>query len=200
MPNIFMGKSIGGRKSRQAPKIAAMPLYFHLLFSLALHLALILGPHWLKVPPPPPPPNRLEVYLPTPPELPPTEQSAEITSTEVPPPAPPPPPAAAPPPVVAPPAPSPPVPKKLQGAALRKAQSALSSHLLYPPEAIRLGLEGDVILLLRLDGSGNIRSVAIARSSGHALLDQAAISAAGNIGALPGNKAETLLPVSFRLQ
>jgi protein TonB len=176
-----------------------MPLYFHLLFSLALHLALIFGPHWIKVNLPPPPPDRLEVHLLTPepllPPLPPVEHSPEITSTEAPP-------AIAPPPApeVAPPPSSPPLPKKLQGAALRQAQSELSSHLLYPPEAIRLGLEGDVILLLRLDSNGNIRSVAIARSSGHALLDQAAINAAGNIGALPGNKAETLLPVSFRLQ
>jgi protein TonB len=62
------------------------------------------------------------------------------------------------------------------------------------------GLEGDVILLLNLSDNGQLVSASIARSSGHAILDQAALDAARHIGALPGNPRQTLFPVSFRLQ
>lgn len=76
----------------------------------------------------------------------------------------------------------------------------LSKHLFYPPPAVIQGLEGEVVLLLTLDTAGRIRSVEIARSSGHELLDEAARDAARHIGALPGNPRQTLLPITFRLQ
>jgi protein TonB len=91
-------------------------------------------------------------------------------------------------------------PSKLSAAALRRTQAALSKHLFYPPAAVEQGLEGDVVLLLALDERGHILTAEIAKSSGHALLDQAALDAARQIGALPGNPQQTLLPVSFRLQ
>lgn len=93
-----------------------------------------------------------------------------------------------------------PTPQALQGAALRRAEAELTRHLFYPPEAIALGIEGEVILLLTLTASGQLASVDIARSSGHALLDQAALDAARRIGKLPGTKRQMLFPVSFRLQ
>jgi protein TonB len=65
---------------------------------------------------------------------------------------------------------------------------------------VALGLEGDVILLLNLSDTGQLLSASIARSSGHAILDQAALDAARRIGALPGNPRQTLFPVNFRLQ
>ncbi len=95
---------------------------------------------------------------------------------------------------------TPSVPKHLQGASLRRAQAMLSKHLFYPPLAVTQGLEGEVVLLLTLDAGGQIRSLAIAKSSGHALLDDAALDAVRHIGALPGNPPQTLLPVTFRLQ
>ncbi len=95
---------------------------------------------------------------------------------------------------------TPSVPKHLQGASLRRAQAMLSKHLFYPPLAVTQGLEGEVVLLLALDAGGQIRSLAIAKSSGHALLDDAALDAVRHIGALPGNPPQTLLPVTFRLQ
>jgi len=76
----------------------------------------------------------------------------------------------------------------------------LSKHLFYPPSAVSQGLEGEVVLLLTLDTAGRILAIEIAKSSGHALLDEAAIDAARHLGALPGNPRQTLLPVSFRLQ
>ena len=95
---------------------------------------------------------------------------------------------------------TPSVPKHLQGASLRRAQAMLSKHLFYPPLAVTQGLEGEVVLLLTLDAGGQIRSLAIAKSSGHALLADAALDAVRHLGALPGTPPQTLLPVTFRLQ
>ena len=163
-----------------------MPLYLALLLSLTLHAALIVVPTWLAANKHPLPTPSIEARLiPQPKPL----AIAEAVSTE----------AgstdtgtilrrlAAP-------------PRSLQGNSLRQAQAALSKHLFYPPEAVALGLEGEVILLLSLGERGQLVSAAIARSSGHALLDQAALDAARHIGALPGNPRQTLFPVSFRLQ
>lgn len=162
-----------------------MQLFFALLLSVALHSGLILGPHWIKAKPRPLPPQNIEVRL-APAAMP--TAMADATSTEASPAD-----AAIPERLAAP-------PRRLQGAALHRAQAALSEHLFYPPEAIARGLEGDVLLLLSLSDSGRIVSASIARGSGHAMLDQAALDAALNIGALPGNTRQTLFPVSFRLQ
>jgi protein TonB len=91
-------------------------------------------------------------------------------------------------------------PKNLPGPSLRRAQAMLSKHLFYPPPAVTQGLEGEVVLLLTLDTTGQIRAVDIAKSSGHVLLDEAALDAARHIGTLPGNPRQTLLPVTFHLQ
>lgn len=162
-----------------------MPLYHALLLSLALHAALFVTPTWLKAKQSPLPPPGIDVRLMP---LPVPAAMAETVSTEpsqtdtiVPPR-----------PVAA--------PRSLEGRSLRRAQAALSEHLFYPPEAVALGLEGEVILLLTLGEGGQLTSAAVARSSGHALLDQAALDAARHIGALPGNARQTLFPVSFRLQ
>ena len=91
-------------------------------------------------------------------------------------------------------------PRVLKGQSLRRAQTALAEHLFYPPQAVAQGLEGDVILLLTLSENGQLVSASIARGSGHALLDQAALDAARRLGALPGNPRQTLFPVRFSLQ
>lgn len=161
-----------------------MPLILALLLSLALHVMLILAPDWLTARQRPAGTARVEARLVTPA---PPVAIAEAVSTETGP-------------IndaaVAPPA----RPTTLQHGALRRAQAALSKHLFYPPEAIERGLEGEVILLLTLSDTGQLVSVAIARGSGHPLLDQAALDAARHIGALPGNSRQTMFPVTFRLQ
>ena len=81
------------------------------------------------------------------------------------------------------------------------AQRKLSEVLFYPPEAIARGIEGEVRLLLSLDGNGTIRDAQVAASSGHTLLDEAAIKAAYAMGSLPDADArEVILPVVFRLR
>ncbi len=161
-----------------------MPLHFALLFSLALHATLIVAPVWLATKQRPLPVPNIEARL-LPASVP--DAIAEAVSTKassadtvpeqlaVP-------------------------PRSLQGASLHRAQAVLSKHLFYPPQAVTEGLEGEVILLLSLSENGQLVSAAVARSSGHAILDQAALDAARHIGALPGNPRQTLFPVSFRLQ
>lgn len=82
-----------------------------------------------------------------------------------------------------------------------EAQRKLSRVLFYPPEAVARGLEGEVRLLLTLDGDGAIRDVQVAASSGHRILDDAAIKAVHLIGSLPdADVRELILPVVFRLR
>ena len=179
-PPAGIGNQIGGR----APRIVPMPPYLALLLSLALHTALIVVPTWLTAQQRPlPTPGIAARLLPPPTPL----TIAEAVSTE-----------ASSNDLVIPQRLTP--PRSLQGSSLRRAQAALSEHLFYPPEAVARGLEGEVILLLTLTESGQLAAAAIARGSGHALLDQAALDAARHIGALPGNPRQTLFPVTFRLR
>lgn len=81
------------------------------------------------------------------------------------------------------------------------AQRKLSEVLFYPPEAVASGLEGEVRLLLTLDGNGAIRDAQVAAGSGHQILDDAAVRAAYAMGSLPGAEArEVILPVVFKLR
>ena len=162
-----------------------MPLYHALLLSLALHAALFVNPTWLETKQRPLPTSGIEARLQP---LPAPAAMAEAVSTE-----------ASKADTIVPPRPAA-APRRLQGRSLRRAQAALSEHLFYPPEAVARGLEGEVILLLTLTESGQLAAAAIARGSGHALLDQAALDAARHIGALPGNPRQTLFPVTFRLR
>ena len=80
------------------------------------------------------------------------------------------------------------------------AQRKLNEHLFYPPEAIAHGLEGEVRLIIKLGADGAIDDVSIAASSGHTILDNAAIKAAYAMGKLGGTSQELIVPVIFQLQ
>jgi protein TonB len=81
------------------------------------------------------------------------------------------------------------------------AQRKLASHLYYPEEAIARGLEGETRLLLSLEADGRIDDAQVASSSGHAILDQAAVRAAWAMGRLDaGGQRQLILPVVFRLR
>jgi len=89
----------------------------------------------------------------------------------------------------------------LAGEAAQLANAQIARELLYPPEAIARGLEGQVLVLLFLDASGNAIAARLEASSGHALLDDAAVRAARTLRALPDSAPrEALLPVRFRLR
>ena len=91
-----------------------------------------------------------------------------------------------------------------EAAAKRQVEAAkrkLSQHVYYPPDAVARGLEGEVRLLLRVSDDGHISDVSIAASSGHAILDQAAIKAAYAMGKVNWVQSrELILPVVFRLE
>lgn len=73
--------------------------------------------------------------------------------------------------------------------------------LFYPEEAIRQGLQGDVLVLLILDPDGQVSAARVEESSGHPLLDAAALSAVRRLHSLPADAPrEALLPVRFRLR
>jgi protein TonB len=94
-----------------------------------------------------------------------------------------------------------PRPAKAEKREVQAAQRKIAEHTYYPPEAISGGIEGDVRLLLVLNEDGAISDVQIAASSGHAMLDNAAIKAAYAMGRLSGVTArQMILPVSFRLR
>lgn len=70
----------------------------------------------------------------------------------------------------------------------------------YPAEAIRLGLEGEALVFMMLDADGNVVAARIEASSGHELLDRAALDAVRRLRSLPAEAPqEVLLPVGFRL-
>lgn len=84
---------------------------------------------------------------------------------------------------------------------VQAAQRKLSQHVYYPPEAVARGLEGEVRLIVKLSANGEVDHVSVAASSGHPLLDNAAIKAAYAMGRLTGaSSRELILPVIFRLQ
>ena len=69
----------------------------------------------------------------------------------------------------------------------------------YPPEAVARGLEGEAILMLRYGSDGALIDAAIAKSSGHAILDEAALRAIRATPRLAAGPREMLFPVSFAL-
>lgn len=94
-----------------------------------------------------------------------------------------------------------PPPERLAGETLERTLGQLSQTLLYPPEAVRRGLQGEVVVLLELDAEGRVVAASVASGSGHAILDEAAVVAARRLGALGPSLAgkAILLPVRFRL-
>jgi periplasmic protein TonB len=93
------------------------------------------------------------------------------------------------------------VPQTLAGDAARIAHTQMARALNYPREAIEQGLEGQATVLLFLDAAGNVLAARLEISSGHALLDEAAVRAARSLKGLPDSAPrEALLPVRFRLR
>ena len=89
----------------------------------------------------------------------------------------------------------------LAGDAARKAGEQIARDVVSPPEAIERGREGEALVLLFLDESGNAIAARIETSSGHAILDAAAVRAARTLKSLPASAPrEALLPVRFRLR
>ena len=71
----------------------------------------------------------------------------------------------------------------------------------YPADAISRGIEGEALVLVMLDPNGQVSAARIEESSGHPILDDAALRAVRALRSLPADAPrETLLPVRFRLR
>jgi TonB family protein len=82
----------------------------------------------------------------------------------------------------------------------------LAQHRVYPAAAQRRGLEGQVMVALRIGRDGSVQSLAVHRSSGEMLLDEGALETvrrASPLPPLPENLPESTLdvelPLFFRL-
>lgn len=83
----------------------------------------------------------------------------------------------------------------------------LAGRIDYPLAARREQLEGVVTLRIRLARDGRVLGVRLARSSGHSLLDRAALAAVEGLGSMPAppreipwdDRFEFPLPVTFQL-
>ena len=76
-----------------------------------------------------------------------------------------------------------------------------ASGLFYPQEAIAQGLEGEVLVLIIINESGRVTAARVEESSGHKILDDAALKAVRSLRSLPADAPrEALLPVRFRLR
>jgi protein TonB len=100
------------------------------------------------------------------------------------------------------PLPAPPVAEPLPPRELGRTYQRLSETLLYPEEAVRRGLQGEVVLLLEVGEGGRIAGASVASTSGHPILDDAALRAVRLLGTLgPASAGRAiLLPVRFTLE
>lgn len=76
---------------------------------------------------------------------------------------------------------------------------------LYPPEARQLGQQGRVVVRALVDAQGQVAHVEVKESSGHALLDQAALATVRGWAFTPGTRNGTpesmwaRIPINFSL-
>ena len=110
-----------------------------------------------------------------------------------------------------PPKPPPPRPEQREKPAVsaKTWTQAIRQHLkklddsgqFYPEEAIARGLEGEVLVLIIIDESGQVTAARVEQGSGHRILDDAALRAVRSQRSLPADAPrEALLPVRFRLR
>jgi len=110
-----------------------------------------------------------------------------------------------------PPKPPPPRPEQREKPAVsaKTWTQAIRQHLkklddsgqFYPEEAIARGLEGEVLVLIIIDESGQVTAARVEQGSGHRILDDAALRAVRSLRSLPADAPrEALLPVRFRLR
>jgi len=82
----------------------------------------------------------------------------------------------------------------------------LRAHFYYPYVARRNGWQGETDLGLHISADGRISGVHVVKSSGHRMLDRAAVKSARRIKVLPelvdllyGRALNLVLPVRYRL-
>lgn len=82
---------------------------------------------------------------------------------------------------------------------LEEIRRRLAAVLEYPPIARRLELEGTAWLRFEIDRAGVAHAVEVSRSSGHDVLDRAALRTVERAGPLPWVYGRVEVPVRFAL-
>ena len=85
---------------------------------------------------------------------------------------------------------------------------SLSGRVGYPLAARRRHVQGVVILRMRLAADGRVLGVRLSRTSGHPILDEAAVASVSRVDLLPApppgvpwdDQRELPVPIRFRLQ
>ena len=91
------------------------------------------------------------------------------------------------------------------GQVMASLKEAFSAHFYYPMLARRKGWEGEVTLALRVETDGRLTGIHVVGSSGHRVLDNAAVDSLSRARALRfpggalGGSVDMLLPVHYRL-
>ncbi|SCZ50738.1 energy transducer TonB [Thiohalomonas denitrificans] len=88
-----------------------------------------------------------------------------------------------------------------------RLEEELAEHFHYPLLARRRGWEGEVMLALRITSHGQVDSIEIANSSGHKVLDRAALDAMAKVSRIPGteywlngSELHLQLPIIYQLR
>jgi len=81
-----------------------------------------------------------------------------------------------------------------------RLRERIQSRIVYPEEAVRRGLEGEVLLRIHIETGGVPNEIRVARSSGVRLLDDAARRGVARAAPLPSSPGWVEVPVRFRLQ
>lgn len=90
---------------------------------------------------------------------------------------------------------------------LQRLVPNIRGQYFYPQMARRLGLEGRVLVALEIDAQGKVVSVRLHRSSGHAPLDEGAVTALRRLSQLPpphpqlleDGHVEVIVPMNYSL-
>jgi protein TonB len=91
-----------------------------------------------------------------------------------------------------------PAPSFISRRATEAVREKLSEYVFYPEQARRLGIEGTVTLFVELAADGRVEDVRVVESSGHAILDNAAIRGFYAVGRFPGESG--FWDYTFRLE
>ena len=87
-----------------------------------------------------------------------------------------------------------------RGGAIGLLRERIQSRIVYPSEAVRRGLEGEVLLRIHIETGGVPNEIRVARSSGARLLDDAARRGVVRAAPLPSSPGWVEVPVRFRLR
>lgn len=98
------------------------------------------------------------------------------------------------------------LPKSISSLLYSKLESAFALNFYYPRIAVKRGWQGEVKISLRVEADGHLTRVRILNSSGHNILDKAAMASIDKVEILPsaialldGQTLDLILPVEYRL-